>query len=270
MSQSFIHITRTGQTQFTQTDPVAGYVTTYTLEQIAEFVKFDRALRKGNKSSSDASPAGYFDFAHIYNTEPNVHTKFSVFDDNRAVLISGPQKGLQAVIPGGSPTDTTAHVMATPIPKHKKPYAWNTTLPRSRPPPAPSPIVTSSLPSLSGFMPATFTPDQMLIVSKVMIDQLGQNLRAKHRKEATIQARHAEKAQKQATRHSAYAEFIRTAPHTPASTRSTPSPPIASGSILPPLSREEELAMYAAVAAVLANMLIDIDDALPLASEPST
>lgn len=271
MSQSFIHITRTGQTQFTQTDPVAGYVTSYPLKQIAEFIKFDRALRKGNKSSSDASPAGYFDFAHIYNTKLNVHTKFSVFDNNGAVLISGPQKGLQTVIPGGSPTDATARVMATPIPKHKKPYARDTTLPRSRPPLAPSPLVTSSLPSLSGFMPPTFTPDQMLIVSEVMINQLGQNLRAKHGKEAAIQARHAEKAQKQATRHSAYAKFICTTPTTPAPTHTTTSPPVTSSSTLLPLSHEEELALYAAVAAAPATMmLIDINSASPQASEPST
>ncbi|KAF9489278.1 hypothetical protein BDN71DRAFT_1512291 [Pleurotus eryngii] len=213
---------------------------------------------------------GYFDFACIYNTKPNVHTKFSVFNNNGTVLISGPQKGLQAIIPGGSSTNATARVMATPIPKHKKPYTRDTTLSCSMPPPAPYPVITSLLPSLSGFMPTTFTPNQMLIISEVMIDQLGQNLHAKRHKEAAIQARHAEKAQKQAARHSAYAEFIRTTLPTPASASTTPSLPIALGSTLPPLSREEELATYAAVAAVPANMLIDIDDDLTQAYKPST
>lgn len=107
-------------------------------------------------------------------------------------------------------------------------------------------------------------------MGEVMLDQLGHNLRAKHRKEAAIQARQAERAQRQAARHSAYAEFTRTTPTTPAPARTIPSPPIASGSTLPPLSPEEELAMFAAIAAVPANMIIDIVDNESQASEPST
>lgn len=165
MTQSFAHLMHTGQDQFTQTDPAAGYATTYTLDQITEFIKFDRALRKGNKTSSDPSPAGYFDFARIYNLEPLVQTKFSVFDENGSIIISGPQKGLQATIPGGTTVDATARVMATPIPKHKnkKPYSRAATpIPHRMPPPATIPPITpQTLPM--GFLPSTLTPSQMLI-----------------------------------------------------------------------------------------------------------
>ncbi|KAF9498924.1 hypothetical protein BDN71DRAFT_1528882 [Pleurotus eryngii] len=136
-------------------------------------------------------------------------------------------------------------------------------------PPAP-PVVTLSLPSPLGFLPATLTPSQMQIMSEVMIDHLGQNLCAKHRKEAAIQARQAKKAHKQAAHHSTYAELIHTTPSTPMSARTIPSPPIASGSTLPPLSPEEELAMYTAITIAPTNMLINIDDTELQASEPST
>ncbi|KAF9493429.1 hypothetical protein BDN71DRAFT_1432452 [Pleurotus eryngii] len=118
MSQSFAHLMCTGQDHFMQTDPIAGYATVYTLDQITDFIRFDRTLRQGNKTSYDPSPAGYFDFARIYNQEPLVQTKFSLFDDNRTIIISGPQKGLPTVVLGGNTIDATAHVMLTPIPKH--------------------------------------------------------------------------------------------------------------------------------------------------------
>ncbi|KDQ28326.1 hypothetical protein PLEOSDRAFT_157814 [Pleurotus ostreatus PC15] len=86
MTQSFAYLIRSSQNQFAQTDPATEYATVYTLDQIAEFIRFDRALRKGNKNGSNPSPAGYFDFARVYNLKPNVHTKFSLFDNNGAML----------------------------------------------------------------------------------------------------------------------------------------------------------------------------------------
>ncbi|KAF9491520.1 hypothetical protein BDN71DRAFT_1510288 [Pleurotus eryngii] len=118
MLQSFAHLMRTGQDHFTQTNPITRYATVYTLDQIANFIRFNRALRQGNKTSCDPSPAGYFDFARIYNQEPLVQTKFSLFNDNRTIIISSPQKGLPTVVPGGNTINATACVMSTPIPKH--------------------------------------------------------------------------------------------------------------------------------------------------------
>ncbi|KAF9491521.1 hypothetical protein BDN71DRAFT_1510289 [Pleurotus eryngii] len=129
---------------------------------------------------------------------------------------------------------------------------------------------------IPGFMTTNMTPDQLLIVGEVMWDQIGHNLRAKRRKEAAIKARLAEKALKHAkqttlrsTRQSNHAEFNDTTPSHHISAPTTSSPPIASSSALPPLSPEEELAMFATVA-VAPDMLIDLDDHHTQASEPST
>ncbi|KAF9499943.1 hypothetical protein BDN71DRAFT_1427580 [Pleurotus eryngii] len=180
MTQSFTHIICSSYTQFTQTDLDTNYTTVFTLDQITEFIQFDYAL---HRESSNPSLAGYFNFTHIYNLEPNVHTKFSMFDNHGSIISSSPQKGLQSVIPGGSTDETTAWVMSTPIPRHKnkKPYPQpNTPVPHNVLHPASPSTAPLLLPGLPGFMLSNLTPSQMLIVGEVMLDKLSLNLHAKH------------------------------------------------------------------------------------------
>ncbi|KAJ8475430.1 hypothetical protein ONZ45_g15608 [Pleurotus djamor] len=176
MSQAFTMFVCTGPNSYTITNPDDGKAHTYTVEQIKDYIRFDRGLRKGIIKPTDPAPAGYLEFANLFNLEEHVFTKFTIFGDNGRPIIDGPQLGLQAVLPDGDYTPTV-RVMSTPISKMKT----------SPVPPA----TTTSSSSLS-----TLTPRRRELIDDLVWDHLENTVRAKKRREGFIAARQAQKAQK--------------------------------------------------------------------------
>ncbi|KAJ8480770.1 hypothetical protein ONZ45_g15536 [Pleurotus djamor] len=191
MPQTFKHFKVAGAHSYSFTDPVTDAITTYTGEQIKDFIRHDRDLRKGNVRPTDPSPCGYADFAERFNLEDGVHTKFCFFNSDGALTVAGPQLGYRAVIPdGGYETDT-------PVPR--------------RAPAAPG-ITTTTTTSVSA--PASpssdvLTPQRRELISEILWDQAENNIRQKKRRDAHIAARKALKAQKAKERKETRAERIR-------------------------------------------------------------
>ncbi|KAL0950224.1 hypothetical protein HGRIS_010211 [Hohenbuehelia grisea] len=192
-SLNFTHFMCTDRGNYTLTDPETTYVTTYTRDQINAYVKFDKVLRGGKYTASVPVPAGYIKFARIYNLEPNVKSKFTLFDEiTGQPQIQGPIHGLASVLPDAPPEAlATAFVMAHPISKNRaKPY--------------------------------DLSARRRQLVDELLWESLESNIRQKKKKEEFIAARRAAKA----ARNTAPSRLL-TAP--PTSTVA-PSQPVASSS----------------------------------------
>ncbi|KAG9221532.1 hypothetical protein CCMSSC00406_0009355 [Pleurotus cornucopiae] len=200
MPQSFLHHLRTNATTITQIDPSTSFATTYSLDQISEYIRFDRALRKGSVSIIDPVPGGYYEFSRVYNLEPEVLTKFSVFDESGAIVLHGPQYGLQAVIPDGTldPTSNLNRDISKNNPR-SKPYSKPTT----RASPVDPPAAVASLPSI------TLTPQRRELLEDLFFEKLEREKRVKQRIAESIALRQTTKAKKRADKLAAQRERLR-------------------------------------------------------------
>ncbi|KAG9227856.1 hypothetical protein CCMSSC00406_0008678 [Pleurotus cornucopiae] len=209
MPQSFLHHTRSDPSSVTQIDPATSFATVYSLDQISEYICFDRTLRQGRITANDPAPGGYYEFTRVYNLKPNVLTKFSVFNESGAIVLHGPQHGLQAVIPDGTldPTSAQNCAMAKPIPKNK-PYAK----PAAHVTHAAAPAVAESLQSI------TLTPQRRELLEDLFFEKLEREKRTKQRIADSIAQRQSNKAKKRAEKLAAQRERLRNerAPAAPA------------------------------------------------------